>query len=449
MKNANKHTHRGLKITLIIIATILGLIIVSSSVIAIVSKVGSDALLTAVSKVDNVHYNGETIAPVLDETSGKAQIDEDGFFTFFDSKGLLDTRNFRVLQITDVHIGAGAFSMRTDAWTIKTVEDLISRVQPDLVVVTGDIAYPVPFQAGSMNNKNSAKIFADLMENLGVYWTLSFGNHDTEAYSYYNREQIGKLYASDKYRHCLFNNEIRTLKDGQSVFGIGNFAINVKDKNGELVHTMFMFDSNAYLPEDPLGLQWKYDRIHDDQIKWYEETAERLGLSENGSVKSTAYFHIPLYDYVATVDEWNKTGNSDKIELRDGVMGEYISGGTKVKSRILDAFMAHGTNGTFCGHDHQNNASYLLDRDGIGKGRMGMRLTYGMSIDYLAYSGIYKKTQQRGGRMIEINSLANLVMQDDIDTTEYDTTHFAEDKPFGFFTYHVPYWNDLYRGVIR
>ena len=32
----------------------------------------------------------------------------------------------------------------------------------------------------------------------------------------------------------------------------------------------------------------------------------------------------------------------------------------------------------------------------------GIRLTYGMSIDYLAYSGIKKKHTQRGGTVIEI-----------------------------------------------
>lgn len=62
--------------------------------------------------------------------------------------------------------------------------------KPDFVVVTGDISYPVPFQAGTFNNKSGAKIFAELMETLGVYWTLAYGNHDTEAYSYYTREQL-------------------------------------------------------------------------------------------------------------------------------------------------------------------------------------------------------------------------------------------------------------------
>ena len=45
----------------------------------------------------------------------------------------------------------------------------------------------------------------------------------------------------------------------------------------------------------------------------------------------------------------------------------------------------------FCGHDHYNNFS--IDYKGI-------RLTYGMSVDYLAYPGIYKEGTQRGCTII-------------------------------------------------
>lgn len=42
------------------------------------------------------------------------------------------------------------------------------------------------------------------------------------------------------------------------------------------------------------------------------------------------------------------------------------------------------TSGFFCGHDHYNNASIEYK---------GIRLTYGMSIDYLAMPGIEKETK--------------------------------------------------------
>ena len=47
----------------------------------------------------------------------------------------------------------------------------------------------------------------------------------------------------------------------------------------------------------------------------------------------------------------------------------------------------------FCGHDHLNNWSVEYK---------GVRLTYDMSVDYLAYFGIYKKYEQRGGTVITV-----------------------------------------------
>ena len=52
------------------------------------------------------------------------------------------------------------------------------------------------------------------------------------------------------------------------------------------------------------------------------------------------------------------------------------------------------TTGFFCGHDHYNNAS--LEYKGI-------RLTYGMSIDYLAMPGIEYETKQRGAELITLH----------------------------------------------
>jgi hypothetical protein len=49
----------------------------------------------------------------------------------------------------------------------------------------------------------------------------------------------------------------------------------------------------------------------------------------------------------------------------------------------------------FCGHDHYNNMSLEYK---------GVRLTYGMSIDYLAMPGIENDIEQRGGELITIHA---------------------------------------------
>lgn len=40
-----------------------------------------------------------------------------------------------------------------DRRAIDCVVRMVTAEQPDLVAVTGDIAYPVPFQSGTFNNK--------------------------------------------------------------------------------------------------------------------------------------------------------------------------------------------------------------------------------------------------------------------------------------------------------
>ena len=51
---------------------------------------------------------------------------------------------------------------------LNAVASMIQEEKPDLVVVSGDIAFPIPFQAGTFNNKNSARLFAQLMEHQAV-----------------------------------------------------------------------------------------------------------------------------------------------------------------------------------------------------------------------------------------------------------------------------------------
>ena len=104
--------------------------------------------------------------------------------------------DFRVMQLTDVHIGGGWMSFFKDRRAIDCVVRMVTAEQPDLVAVTGDIAYPVPFQSGTFNNKTAARLFGRVMQNLGVYWAPVLGNHDTESYAVYNRRYIGKFIKS-------------------------------------------------------------------------------------------------------------------------------------------------------------------------------------------------------------------------------------------------------------
>lgn len=374
-----KTAKQRFKIFLKIILIIIIVIAVLAGIVAVVNTVGIKSNSNFISTVSAVSYDNQ-----LEPT-----VDENGYYTF------VTDNDFNVMQLTDVHIGGGFMSVRKDNMALNAVASMISEEKPDLVVVTGDIAYPVPFQAGTFNNKNSAMLFADLMEQLGVYWCLSFGNHDTEAYSYFTREDIAKVYENkDKYPHCLFQS------GDEAVDGVGNYIVNVKNTAGKITQSLVMVDSHSYLDNDALGILWNYDCIHKNQVEWLNDEIASLTAQNNGETpKSLAFFHIPLIEMRDAWDEYTKNGfkDTENVQYIYGKAGEQdtVVFSSELNEGFFDSLLKNGsTQGVFCGHDHLNNFSIMYK---------GIRLTYGYSIDYLAYSGIYKYGSQRGCTMINIS----------------------------------------------
>lgn len=372
---------RSRKTALIVLGSILGVIALFIGIVALVGFLGTNANIKKIEAYETV---GCSLTPEMDSETGN--------WTFTTDE------EFKVLQLTDIHIGGGAFSLQKDEWAIDAVYTLINRTKPDLVIVTGDIAYPVPFQAGTFNNKREAELFATLMEKCGVYWALTFGNHDTEAYSMYNRQEISDFYSQDRWAHCLYE------AGDENVDGYGNYVINVKNSSDIITHSFFMFDSHSYVDGDYFGIAWKYDNIHQNQVDWYRREVLRLdSINETrggGAIKSTVFLHIPLVEYKTAWDAYVENGNQDTDEVvyvsgEAGESGKVVFSGIGQDNLFETMLELGSTEGVFCGHDHLNNFS--LDYDGI-------YLTYGMSIDYLAYKGIYKLTAQRGGTVITVDT---------------------------------------------
>lgn len=365
--------------------------------IAIVAFFVITTVITVVSQNANVR-KAQTFSAVEYEEQLIPEKDENGHWNF------TADRDFKVLQLTDVHIGGGWMSAKKDGMAMNAVAAMITAEKPDLVVVTGDVGYPVPFQAGTLNNKLSAEIFAELMESLGVYWTIGFGNHDTEAYSYFSREDIAEFYSKKKFKHCIFE----TGPD--SVDGCGNQVINVKNSDGVITQSLFVFDSHSYVDGDFLGVMWKYDNIHENQVQWYKDTLASLnaqnnaiykekGLEENSHIKSAAFFHIPLTEQKDAWYKYVENGFEDTEDVKyiygvAGESGKIVYSGIHEDNLFETMVELGSTQAVFCGHDHYNNFSIEYK---------GIRLTYGMSVDYLAYPGIYKEGSQRGCTVIEFS----------------------------------------------
>ena len=126
------------KKALIITGAILGALVIFFGSCAIANVVGVNALIKQAENMSAVEYTeGTQLVPVKDS---------DGYWTFTTDE------DFTIMQFTDVHIGGGCFSSQTDPWAMNAVATMIRQQKPDLVVVTGDIAYPVVFQAGEIQD---------------------------------------------------------------------------------------------------------------------------------------------------------------------------------------------------------------------------------------------------------------------------------------------------------
>lgn len=349
----------------------------------------------------------KTFEPATPQEKLTIEKDTDGYYT------IISDRDVKIVQLTDIHLGGGWMSKKDDYKVINTIAAMITEEKPDIVIATGDISYPVPFTAGTFNNQSAARIFATLMETLDVTWTVTFGNHDSEIYSTYNREKMGEFYSSDEWKNCLY------LMDDESIDGVGNSVIKVKNSKGVITQALFTIDSNDYPKENKFagivaGFTGNYDNIHENQIDWYKATCEKLNadnkafiektfegdeqtqlLQKYGLVKSLVFMHIPPTEYQQAWDEFKANGYKDteNVKYHYGTLGEKVCHPRNDDQFFETALELGSTQGMFVGHDHIN--IFSLEYKGI-------RLTYGMSIDYVAYGKIDTVGTQRGCTVITV-----------------------------------------------
>ena len=333
---------------------------------------------------------------------------EDGYYTFTTNE------DFKVMQLTDIHIGGGFGSFSRDKKALNAVDAMIKAEKPDFIVVTGDMAFPVPYSSVTFNNMTGLTEFFTFMENQQIYWTLTFGNHDTEAYSYYNREEISDFVEDQNFKYCLYS------AGPEDVDGYGNHVVRVKDTNGLITQAFIMLDSHAYKDSDVFGVKWEYDNMKPSQEKWYKEEVAKLNAENSAklatlsdsqllnprdtytNVKTMMFFHIPLGEVKTCVEAYVESGFSKNptadIEFVDGIIGEedYFVGCGVGDDNMFETILEVGsTQAIFNGHDHVNNS--IINYKGVN-------FVYGMSIDYLAYLGIDKVGVQRGCTIIMVSN---------------------------------------------
>ena len=228
------------------LALVLGVILGG---ITLINERNHEKLLEYVDTFSAKNDNSDQLIPKLDEYGN-------WYFT--------TDEDFKILHLTDIHMTGGPIYFENDKRAINAVAAMINAEDPDLVIITGDISFAYITDL-NYNNKRVHELFIRLMNNLDVYWTVTFGNHDSEPYNNYNREEVEALYVQAGSEKCLFT------PSPEGVFGRGNHVINIKNTSGDITQSLFMFDSHSYIRQDLIGgiidsIVWNYDNIKQDQV---------------------------------------------------------------------------------------------------------------------------------------------------------------------------------------
>lgn len=325
--------------------------------------------------VDSMDYS------VFEPSSADVRYDsETGVYTLRATKGEL-----RILQLTDIHLGSAITTVSDDRKALNACYETIRAAQPDLIIVTGDIAYAT-VQTVNRNNLKPIYQFAYFLNRVGIPWALTYGNHDTEsftAYNYVNLEGLFRNFRQDPDCPMLYADK------QPDIYGRYNQYLRIENADGSLNRILFLIDSNDYVRDSAKVND--YDWIHTDQIDWYADTVDAVSAELGQTVRSFVFMHIPLPEFAeakAALD----AGSPDAQYLfgeneEDCSPPDYNSG---FFARILEK---GSTDAVFVGHNHLNN---------MGIRYQGVDLVFGKSIDYIAYPGIGDRTAQRGGTLIRV-----------------------------------------------
>ncbi|MCR4615531.1 MAG: metallophosphoesterase family protein [Clostridiales bacterium] len=268
---------------------------------------------------------------------------------------------FTILQFTDMHNAFFVFPIMREF-----IKEAIDRVQPDLVVLTGD---NISGRWCNFGTKAGDKLavttafdgFMSIFEEAGIPTAMIFGNHDDQGTRVTKEEQMA-IY--NKYSCSL------GVDDGDALYGCGTYNLPILSSDGRrTAYNLWMFDSNSYIYDDN-GEELAYDYVHQDQLDWYVKTSNKLKADNGGrAVPSMVFQHIivpEIWDAILEVPE----GTEGAVDYRDkyyvldpeitvpgSVMREHPCPPDE-NSGEFDCIKAQGdVTAMFFGHDHTNNFS--------------------------------------------------------------------------------------------
>lgn len=298
-------------------------------------------------------------------------------------------KDFIVLNITDPQLS-------TEEWADghlhrnileTTMKTLIERVHPDLITISGDLAW-----AGQ---DAAYDAFANFIDGFQIPWAPIWGNHDNQNGPEFI-DRVADRYLT--YEHCLY-------EKGDPALGNGNYLISIEE-NGKPVEALVMMDSHDKAPFTAENGEERSEwaKLTPAQGVWLKELLS--DLKAKGYPDASLILHIPLYAYRLAMNAAYKSGidlQAVTPEQADGAecWNEGYTDSIGVQYETVSSYPAD--DGIFdilkrsnlvkrviAGHDHVNN--WMIRYEGI-------QLIYGLKLG----AGCYWNPLLNGGTVLKIN----------------------------------------------
>lgn len=297
-------------------------------------------------------------------------------------------KDFKILNITDPQLSneEWADTHKNRAILTHTITELVKSAEPDLITVTGDLAW-----AG---HDDAYDALADFLDSFGIPWAPIWGNHDNQ----------GGAKAVDAVATRYLSRPLCVYEKGDPSLGNGNYVIAVEE-NGKVIEGIIMMDSHDKTPyTSPDGAESnEWAKLLPEQLLWYREQIKML--EDLGCNDTTLMLHIPIYAYR---EAWNTAVNPEidpscvkpenSTDIANWSSGYTDSFGVKYEEissypqdeGMFDLITALGsTKHILCGHDHVNN--YVITYKGV-------KFIYGLKTG----AGCYWNPILNGGTVLRI-----------------------------------------------
>lgn len=181
-----------------------------------------------------------------------------------------DDGKFQIMVFADIQDDAPVKET-----TITLMTEALAKIKPDLVVYLGDNV----IGAGV---KDTVKEIVTPVVDAGVPFTFVYGNHDPE---FEEKETLMEYFKE-------FGGELCLATDAApEIYGYGNSNLLIRSSDGKKnAFNLWFIDSGSSNPDKEVG---GYDYVHEDQVKWIKDTADKLKAENGGEyIPSMLFQHI-------------------------------------------------------------------------------------------------------------------------------------------------------------